>query len=158
MSLIQALKLVQDTLILAIPTLRITGQINIPETAFIHTLIVQSGDIDALNHVNNVIYLRWVQDAAAAHWDAFASEELKAKYVWVVLRHEIDYRSPALLGDKITAHKWVSSYEGVRSVRHVKLSHAETGVVVAEAVTTWCLLDATTKRPKRIDSNIASIF
>jgi len=123
-----------------------------------HTIAVISDDIDDMNHVNNVVYLRWVQDAAEAHWDAIASDELKKKYAWVVLRHEIDYKSPAKLGDPVKAETWVSSHEGIRSVRHVKLSHAETGIVFAEAVTTWCLLDAATKKPRRIDTDITSIF
>lgn len=127
-------------------------------TVFTHTITVAPGDIDDMNHVNNVIYLRWVQDAAAAHWDAGATEEMKRKYAWVVLRHEIDYKSPAKLGDSVMAQTWVSSMGGVRSVRHVKLSHAETGVVLAEAVTTWCLLDSGTQKPKRIDADISSIF
>jgi acyl-CoA thioester hydrolase len=125
---------------------------------FMHTIIITPDDIDDMNHVNNVVYLRWVQDAAAAHWDTRATEELKRKYVWVVLRHEIDYKNAAKLGDPVKAETWVSSCEGVRSVRKVKLSHAETGIVFAEAVTTWCLLDAVTKRPKRIDTDIMSIF
>jgi acyl-CoA thioester hydrolase len=125
---------------------------------FPHAIIVTPADIDEMNHVNNVVYLRWVQDAAAAHWDKLAPEELKRKYAWVVLRHEIDYKNPVKLGDPVKAETWVSAREGVRSVRHVKLSHAETGVLFAEAVTTWCLLDAVTKRPKRIDSDITSIF
>jgi len=125
---------------------------------FTHTITVAPADIDELNHVNNVVYLRWVQEAAAAHWDAYASQEMKSKYAWVVIRHEIDYRSPAKFGDLVKAETWVSSHEGVRSVRHVKLSHAETGVLFAEAITTWCLLDAVTKRPKRIESDIMSIF
>lgn len=125
---------------------------------FTHTITITPADIDEMNHVNNVVYLRWVQDAAAAHWDALAPDELKSKYAWVVLRHEIDYKASAKLGDPVNAETWVSSCEGVRSVRHVKLSHAETGIVFAEAVTTWCLLDAVTKRPKRIDTDITSIF
>lgn len=125
---------------------------------FTHTITVNPADIDEMNHVNNVVYLRWVQDAAAAHWDTLAPENIKKKYAWVVLRHEIDYKSPAKLGDPVKAVTWVSSHEGVRSVRHVKLSHAKTEVVFAEAVTTWCLLDAVTKRPKRIESDITSIF
>lgn len=127
-------------------------------TTYIHPITVTPDDIDEMNHVNNVVYLRWVQDAAAAHWDAVASTEMKSRYAWVVLRHEIDYKSSALLGDSVKAETWVSSREGVRSVRHVKLTHAQTGVLFAEAVTTWCLLDAITKRPRRIESDITSIF
>lgn len=106
------------------------------DLVFTHTISVTAADIDEMNHVNNVVYLRWVQDAAAAHWDALATEEMKHKYAWVVLRHEIDYKSPAKLGDPVSAQTWVSSREGVRSVRHVKIMHAKTGVVFAEAVTT----------------------
>lgn len=125
---------------------------------FTHTIIVTQADIDEMDHVNNVVYLRWVQDAAAAHWDTLAPEEIRRKYAWVVLRHEIDYKIPAKLGDPVIAETWVSACEGVRSVRHVKLSHSETASVFAEAVTTWCLLDGVTKRPRRIDSDITSIF
>lgn len=125
---------------------------------FTHTISITSHDIDEMHHVNNVVYLRWVQDAAAAHWDEQASEELKKKYARVVLRHEIEYKIPAKLEDSVEAKTWVSACEGVRSVRHVKLSHAATGIVYAEAVTTWCLLDAVTKKPKRIDTDITSMF
>ena len=57
--------------------------------------------IDQLGHVNNVVYLRWVQDAAIAHWSAAAPENEQEKLLWVVTRHEIDYKRPALPGDKI---------------------------------------------------------
>jgi acyl-CoA thioester hydrolase len=125
---------------------------------FMHTITITPEDIDDMNHVNNVVYVRWVQDAAAAHWNALASVELKRRYAWVVLRHEIDYKNSAKLGDPVKAETWVSSCEGVRSVRNVRLSHGESGIIFAEAVTMWCLLDAVTKRPKRIDVDITSIF
>jgi len=128
-----------------------------PEGAFSMTITVQPTDIDDLHHVNNVVYLRWVQDVAAAHWESIASREMKQKYSWVVLRHEIDYKNPSFLGDVLTARTWVSSCEGVRSVRNVKIYQA-TGKLVAEAKTTWCLLDAQTAKPRRIEDDITSIF
>lgn len=129
-----------------------------PENAFSIAIKVQPSDIDDLDHVNNVVYLRWVQDVAAAHWDKIASAEMKGKYLWVVLRHEIDYKNSAVLGDELIAKTWVSSCEGVRSVRNVKLHQALNGKLIAEAKTTWCLLDAQTMRPKRIEDDIISIF
>ena len=117
-----------------------------PENAFELTITVQPADIDDLKHVNNVVYLRWVQDVAAAHWETIASAEMKLKYSWVVLRHEIDYKNPAFLGDTLTARTWVSTCEGVRSVRNVSLYQSATGKLVAEAKTTWCLLDAHPRR------------
>lgn len=128
------------------------------KTRFHYPIVVGSQDIDELNHVNNVVYLRWVQDAATAHWNTIASAELKDKYAWVVLRHEIDYKKPAILGDTVVAETWVSSCEGVRSVRHARITNLKTGELLAEAKTTWCLLDSVTKRPKRMEKDVTSIF
>jgi acyl-CoA thioester hydrolase len=129
-----------------------------PENAFNHSVTVEPDDIDDLEHVNNVVYLRWVQEVAAAHWANVASEEMKQKYSWVVLRHEIDYRNPAFLGDKLIVRTWVSSCEGVRSVRNVKFYQSGGGELVAETKTTWCLLDSQTMKPRRIEEDIASVF
>lgn len=129
-----------------------------PKGSFQLSISVQPADIDELNHVNNVVYLRWVQDVAAAHWESIASREMKQKYSWVVIRHEIDYKSAAVLDDTLTAQTWVSSCEGVRSVRNVKIFQSESGKLVAEAKTTWCLLDAQTAKPRRIEADITSIF
>jgi acyl-CoA thioester hydrolase len=68
---------------------------------------VIAADIDEQNHVNNTVYLRWVQDVATAHWRAIASPEAQATIGWIVLRHEIDYKAPAMLGDEIVLRTWV---------------------------------------------------
>lgn len=66
-------------------------------------LPIQSADIDALGHVNNVVYLRWVQEVAAAHWEVLSKTLPPSDAVWVVLRHEIDYLKAAQLGDSLLA-------------------------------------------------------
>lgn len=66
-------------------------------------------DIDMMGHVNNVVYVRWVQDAATAHWEAAATPEQQEAVAWVVVRHEIDYKSSARLGDEIIARTWVGA-------------------------------------------------
>jgi acyl-CoA thioester hydrolase len=81
---------------------------------------VNSADIDEMDHVNNVVYLQWVQQVATAHWLAMASPEIRDMYRWVVLRHEIDYFNPAFLGDKIIGLTWVSTATGAQSIRHVR--------------------------------------
>src|SRR5437016_10463709 len=68
---------------------------------------VLPGDIDEQNHVNNTVYLRWIQDVATAHWKSLASAESQAAIGWIVLRHEIDYKMPARLGDEILFRTWV---------------------------------------------------
>ena len=115
-------------------------------------------DIDAMGHVNNVVYLRWVQEVAEAHWNHAGPEELRAKYAWVVLRHEIDYLSPSVLNDVLTGTTWVELPDGARSVRHVEIFNETTHKLSAKAKTTWCLLSASTMRPKRVDKDITDIF
>src|SRR2546430_17061632 len=75
--------------------------------SFEMTVLVLPSDIDEQNHVNNTVYLRWVQDVATAHWRAIASPEAQETIGWVVLRHEIDYKTPAALGDEIVLHTMV---------------------------------------------------
>ncbi|MBA4145678.1 MAG: acyl-CoA thioesterase [Cytophaga sp.] len=125
---------------------------------FEHPIIVQSSDIDVMNHVNNAVYVQWVQDAAAAHWNAYAPAEIKTKYNWVVLRHEIDYRSAAVLGDQLIAKTWVDQYEGVKSTRMVHIIRRPDNKILAEAKTTWCLLTAANNRPTRVVDEITSVF
>lgn len=72
-----------------------------PPHAFTHQITVTEPDIDELGHVNNVVYVRFVQEVSAAHWAAAAPKALQEKYLWVVLRHEIDFLKPAFLGDGI---------------------------------------------------------
>ena len=69
--------------------------------SFEFNFYVKEAEIDDLNHVNNVNYLNWVQHAANKHWALLSNSEIDSEFVWVVLRHEIDYISPAFLNDKI---------------------------------------------------------
>jgi acyl-CoA thioester hydrolase len=128
------------------------------QRSYTHEFIVQPTEIDAMGHVNNVVYLKWVQDAAEAHWISKGSEEVKQKFRWVVLRHEIDYFSPALVGQTMVATTWVENFVGVKSDRIVELKLKGSDKLIAKAKTTWCLLDSITMRPKRIDAAIIEVF
>lgn len=123
---------------------------------FQHKIEVVGDDIDDLGHVNNVVYVRWVQEVAAAHWEHAAPSTMKSKYAWVVLRHEIDYKSPAFLKDEITGLTWVGEHSGARFDRFVMIQSANR--VLAEAKTTWCLLDAQSFRPIRIPDEILDLL
>jgi acyl-CoA thioester hydrolase len=113
---------------------------------------VKPEDIDGLGHVNNVVYLGWVQLVAATHWNSLTTPEIRSKNIWVALRHEVDYLNPAFLGDEIMGYTWVSSLEGVKSIRHVEFYRSEK--CLAKAKTNWCLLDAGTLKPRRIGQDI----
>ncbi len=125
---------------------------------FKHSIPVLPTDIDELGHANNVVYLRWVQEVAEAHWNAKASAELRGKYSWVVLRNEIDYLSPVVLNDKLIGTTWVDLPDGARSTRHVEIFNQTSNKLSARAKTTWCLLSASTMKPKRIEKDITDVF
>ena len=84
-------------------------------------IAVEAADIDGLGHVNNVVYLRWVQDIAIAHWRAVASAADQGKFLWIVVRHEIDYKHPARLGDVILAKTWVGAATRIKFERHTEM-------------------------------------
>ncbi len=115
-------------------------------------------DVDAPGHVNNIVYLRWVQEVAIAHWRAVAPEEAQQRVIWVVLRHEIDYRRPALPGDAVRARTWVGRMEAVRFERHTEITRASDGTLLARARTLWCPLDAATGRPYRASAELRALF
>ena len=115
-------------------------------------------DIDEQNHVNNISYLKWVQEVAIAHWTSVATKEMNEQYMLVVSRHEIDYLKSAYLNTKLIARTWVAELNGAKSDRYVTICEAETDVIIAKIKTTWYLLDAQNKRPKRIDPEITKVF
>ena len=93
--------------------------------AFEMAIAVEPADIDGLGHVNNVVYLRWVQDIAIAHWRAVASAADQEKFLWIVVRHEIDYKQPARLGDVILAKTWVGAATRIKFERHTEMLRAQ---------------------------------
>ncbi|MCT8002823.1 acyl-CoA thioesterase [Sphingomonas sanguinis] len=114
--------------------------------------------IDELGHVNNAVWVQWIQEIATAHWEAVAPPEHVAAHVWVVTRHEIDYRGNVVAGETVTAETWVPNPpKGARFDRHVRFLDAE-GQVKVEAVTTWALLDRATGRLLRVTAEIAAPF
>jgi acyl-CoA thioester hydrolase len=122
------------------------------------TILVVPADIDQLGHVNNIVYLRWVQDVAVAHWTVAASEEDQQRFLWVVLRHEIDYKQPALAGEKLIARTWVGEATGLKYERHTEFIRASDGGLVARARTIWCPIDRVTGRPTPVSTAVRARF
>ena len=95
-------------------------------TPFRQTITATPNDIDELGHVNNAVWVRWIQDVAVAHWTALAPEADREAYVWVVTRHEIDYRGNVSAGETVTAETWVQEPpRGARFDRHMKFTGAD---------------------------------
>lgn len=119
---------------------------------------VETGDIDQLKHVNNTVYLRWVQDAAIAHWIHAASKEEIKDYMWIVTRHEIDYKHPAVLGDMIIARTWVGKSEKINFERNTEILRASDLKLLASARTLWCPIDPVSGRLKRVSEETRKRF
>jgi len=134
---------------------------NVPKiapTVFVLPLQVVEADIDLMGHVNNIVYLRWVQEVATAHWNVAATEQQKAEYAWVVLRHEIDYKRPALLGEALEARTYVGEASGAKFERHVEIWRVEDNQLLARARSVWAALDAHTLRPRRVEAGLREQF
>lgn len=119
---------------------------------------VEPGDIDRQNHVNNTVYLRWVQDVAVAHWRALASNEAQEKIRWVVLRHEIEYKKPAFQNDRVKLRTWVGKATRITFERFTEIRRETDNQVLSTARTLWCPVDSQTGRPVRVSSEIRGQF
>ena len=115
---------------------------------FVVPLEIVPEDIDANNHVNNVVYVRWLQDVGTTHWMARFPEEVTSKWSWVCLRHEVDYKRPLNLGDEVRARTWVGTPQGPRFARYVLIEGPDG--VAAQGMSDWVLVDAQTMKPARI--------
>jgi acyl-CoA thioester hydrolase len=129
-----------------------------PADRFERPFAIAPTDIDELGHVNNVVYLRWAQDIATAHWRATATPEHQETIAWVALRHEIDYRHPALPGDTIIASTWVGTADAVRFERFVEILRAPDRRLLAQARTLWCPISRATGRVTRVGDDVRQLF
>lgn len=121
-----------------------------------HRIDVLPEDIDFMGHVNNAVYLKWVQDAVVDYWQRVAPAEAVARHLWVALKHEITYRRPAFLGDDVMANVVAEGVQGARTFFSTIIRRGED--VLAEVKSSWCCLDAETLRPARLARNVVARF
>jgi acyl-CoA thioester hydrolase len=119
---------------------------------------IRVSDIDLIGHVNNISYLRWVQEAATAHWQAIAPPADQETLLWVVVRHEIDYLKAAYLEDGIIARTWIGGASRFRFERHTELLRASDRCLLARARTLWCPIHPGTGKPADVSPAIRSLF
>jgi acyl-CoA thioester hydrolase len=119
---------------------------------------VLAADIDEQNHVNNTVYLRWVQEIAIAHWRAIASAEAQSDIRWVVLRHEIDYKTAAVLHDEVEVATWVGKATRLTFERFTEIRRKRDGQLLCQARTLWCPIDPVSGRPVRVSAEVRTLF
>lgn len=124
--------------------------------AYRHPIGIEPADIDFMGHVNNAIYLKWVQEAVVSHWQKLAPAEAVAKHLWVALKHEITYRKPAFLDDEVIATVVLEKVHGARAFYATLIKRGED--ILAEVKSSWCCLDAETLKPSRLAQDTVARF
>lgn len=127
-------------------------------TRYTRSFTARPEHIDELGHVNNTVWVRWIQDMATAHWNAAAKPEDREQFFWVVTRHEIDYRGNVDEGQEVTGETWIEGNpRGATSIRRVDFRDAS-GKVIVSAATTWAMLDREANRLVRVRPEVLAPF
>ena len=121
-------------------------------------IVVSQDDLDNLNHVNNVRYVQWVQDIAEEHWKSKATSTIQYTYFWVLMKHTIEYKNEAILGDVLKLVTYVKETTGVTSLRVVEIYDENTDKLIVSSETNWCFMNVQSKRPARIPQEVFGLF
>jgi acyl-CoA thioester hydrolase len=125
---------------------------------FTHRIVAPADAIDELGHVNNAVWVQWIQEVALAHWYSVADPAHQDDYIWVVVRHEIDYLRPAFEGEVLIGRTWVGDApKGARFDRHMEFV-GEDGKVRVRATTIWAIIDKASGRPIRVPAEVVAPF
>jgi acyl-CoA thioester hydrolase len=125
---------------------------------FTRTFTAQAEHIDELGHVNNAVWVQWIQDLATAHWDHAARPEDHSAFFWVVVRHEIDYRGNIAEGESAFGTTYIpDAARGATSVRVVEFVD-EAGKPLVSARTSWAMLDKESQRLARVRPEVIAPF
>ena len=123
---------------------------------FRHPVAIEPDDIDHMGHVNNAVYLKWVQEAVVDYWQSVAPPDAVAGHLWVALKHEITYLRPTFLQDNVVAEVIAEKVEGARAMFTTVLRRGEE--VLSEIKSSWCCLDAVSMRPARLARDVVGRF
>jgi len=123
---------------------------------FRHPVAIEPADIDHMGHVNNAVYLKWVQEAVVDYWRSVAPPSAVAEHLWVALKHEISYLKPTFLQDHVVAEVIAEKVEGARAYFTTVVRRGQE--VLSEVKSCWCCLDAASLRPARLGRDIAARF
>ena len=125
-----------------------------------HAFVVDSEAIDENGHVNNVVYVQWMQDMAVRHSNAVGCTDMTRRIgaMWVARSHRIEYLSPAFAGDEIEAQTWVADFRKIRSRRRYRFVRVADQQILAQGETDWVFMDARTSRPRSIPPDVSGAF
>ncbi|WP_298307081.1 thioesterase family protein [uncultured Erythrobacter sp.] len=127
-------------------------------TRFTKTFTAEPLHIDELGHVNNSVWVQWIQDLATSHWSAAADPQHQEQFFWVVIRHEIDYRANIAAGESAVGTTYVADgAKGAKTLRMAEFVNEE-GKSLVSACTTWAMLDRESGRLARVRPEVLAPF
>lgn len=124
-------------------------------------LRVRQYEMDAFGHVNNAVYLNYLEQAGAEHAAALGFPQARMTALgglFVVRRHEIDYLGAAVVGDDLAVTTWPEMLTGARAVRANEIRNVESGKRIIAARTLWVWIDLKTGRPRPIPLELLEAF
>ncbi len=127
---------------------------------FAWTFTVGRESIDVNGHVNNVEYIRWMQEIAIRH-TAHLGADIRAAaagLTWLVRSHHIEYRAPTFEDDEVQLTTWVGSVERVTSIRKYEFRRTKDDVLLASGETNWVCFNRETGRPASIPDRLMLMY
>ncbi|HRH60536.1 MAG TPA: thioesterase [Chitinophagaceae bacterium] len=131
---------------------------HLPKSHFTISITVAEEHLDELRHVNNVIYVKWMEDIARQHWKQYASQQLQDELFWMIKKHEIVYFNQAFLNDHLMMHTWTGAHTNITWIRHYEITRPADNKKIIEAHSVWIPLDKKTQRPVKITGELISMF
>lgn len=123
------------------------------------TIIISASAIDENGHVNNVVYVQWMQDLALEHYASIGGIAAQGPdSTWVIRKHSVEYFLPAFADEEIEARTWVEDLRKVRSLRMYEFVRKSDGKVLVKGETDWVFMDVKTGRVKAIPAEVEKIF
>ena len=130
------------------------------DAVYRHNFTVPESAVDQNGHVNNVVYVQWMQDLAVLHFEAAGGNPAmhKAGATWVARSHHIEYLKPIFAGESVIALTWVAEFRRVRSLRRYQFLRQSDNVLLAKRETNWVFVDIASGRPKSVPDEITRLY
>lgn len=125
---------------------------------FSYELTVLPEHLDATGHVNNVVYVQFLQDIAHKHWNSIEEADIEKSQIWVVRKHEIEYLAQAFLHDRLLIRTWTGNHTAVTWNRHCEILRIKDNKKIISSVSAWVLVDKLTNKPQRIKEALLHRF
>ena len=127
---------------------------------YAETWRVRAYELDSNGHVNNAVYVGWVEEIATRHAEAagYGREWTQARGgAWVIYKNQLTYRRPAVYGDEVEVRVRVELIRGARGVRTTWIRRVADGELLCEALTEWAWIDTRTGRPGRVPKELVEL-